>query len=397
MKALEKDRARRYATALELGRDVRRYLDGDPVEASPPSLLYRAGKLARKHRGALLLVAGAVSMLVGAALVSSWLMLLTRPDERPAVTSVSGQPAAAQDEAQRQQAARAKRERLLQIYGAEAAGYAIYRDASRKEKVELRPEPVYVWTNPVRGGGQDGAVYLWTCRGRAEALGSFFSYPATGRRHLSHEFHSLSLSVLDVERTGPHSMTWKPQAPGIAIAPIPEAPDPAQSAVQRLSQMRALARDFSASTKDDQGRTWELRLLPQPLYRYQSTDPDVGDGALFGFVTSAGTDLEALLVIKRAGRAGPAGCSGITPPPDSPIKSSGCDTTARSSFAHRLFCMTSRIRIPSIATAPLPTGTYHRSTRSRDDAWQVIAKSRGPRTSASWPVFAARTLVRQYA
>ena len=69
----------------------------------------------------------------------------------------------------------------MEIYGAEAAEYAIYRDASRKEKVELRPEPVYVWTNPVRGGGQDGAVYVWTCRGRAEALGSFFSYPASGQ------------------------------------------------------------------------------------------------------------------------------------------------------------------------------------------------------------------------
>ena len=47
MKALEKDRRRRYATALELGQDVQRYLDGEPVEASPPSLLYRAGKFAQ--------------------------------------------------------------------------------------------------------------------------------------------------------------------------------------------------------------------------------------------------------------------------------------------------------------------------------------------------------------
>ncbi len=33
--------------------------------------------------------------------------------------------------------------------------------------------------------------------------------------------------------------------------------------------------------------------------------------------------------------------------------------------------MTSRILIPFSATAPLPTGIYHRSTRSRDDAWRV--------------------------
>ncbi len=45
-------------------------------------------------------------------------------------------------------------------------------------------------------------------------------------------------------------------------------------------------------------RNWELRLLTQPLYRYKSTDPDVLDGALFAFVTSAGTDPEALLVLE---------------------------------------------------------------------------------------------------
>jgi hypothetical protein len=209
-----------------------------------------------------------------------------------------GQSPVASDDQATQQAARAKRERLLEIYTGEAEGYSIYRDASRKEKVELRREPVYVWTNPVRGGGQDGAVYVWTCRGRAEVLGSFFSYPANGPRRLSHEFHSLSLSVLDVERSEGRTSTWRPMAAGIEIAPIPGAPGPGSSAAQRLSQVRTLAHDFSASTKDQQDRTWELRLLPQPLYRNESTDPDLSDGALFAFVTSAGTDPEALLMIE---------------------------------------------------------------------------------------------------
>ncbi len=84
MKAIEKDRRRRYATALELGQDVLRHLDGDPVEASPPSLLYRAGKLARKHRAALLIATGVVLMVVGASLMTSWLMLRARPGESTA-------------------------------------------------------------------------------------------------------------------------------------------------------------------------------------------------------------------------------------------------------------------------------------------------------------------------
>jgi serine/threonine protein kinase len=53
MKALEKDRTRRYESANDLGGDIMRYLDGDPVEAGPPSAAYRLKKLAGKYRLAL--------------------------------------------------------------------------------------------------------------------------------------------------------------------------------------------------------------------------------------------------------------------------------------------------------------------------------------------------------
>ena len=54
MKALEKDRNRRYDTANGLAKDVQRYLKGDAVEACPPTLGYRLKKLYHKHRGAVL-------------------------------------------------------------------------------------------------------------------------------------------------------------------------------------------------------------------------------------------------------------------------------------------------------------------------------------------------------
>ncbi len=50
MKALEKDRTRRYGSASELAADVRRHLAYEPVLAGPPSTLYKLRKLARKHR-----------------------------------------------------------------------------------------------------------------------------------------------------------------------------------------------------------------------------------------------------------------------------------------------------------------------------------------------------------
>jgi serine/threonine protein kinase/tRNA 2-selenouridine synthase SelU len=51
LKALEKDRSRRYDTANALARDVQRYLADEVVEARPPSVGYRVSKFVRRHKG----------------------------------------------------------------------------------------------------------------------------------------------------------------------------------------------------------------------------------------------------------------------------------------------------------------------------------------------------------
>jgi tetratricopeptide (TPR) repeat protein len=65
MKALEKDRTRRYGSPSELAADIERHLADQPVLAGPPSAVYRLGKFIRRHR--LGVVAG---LLVFGALVS---------------------------------------------------------------------------------------------------------------------------------------------------------------------------------------------------------------------------------------------------------------------------------------------------------------------------------------
>jgi serine/threonine protein kinase/tetratricopeptide (TPR) repeat protein len=73
MKALEKDRSRRYETVSGLAGDIQRYLEGDPVEAGPPSTAYRLRKLARKHRAVLALGAVLGFALTSATVISVWL------------------------------------------------------------------------------------------------------------------------------------------------------------------------------------------------------------------------------------------------------------------------------------------------------------------------------------
>src|SRR5262249_20340062 len=67
MKALEKDRGRRYETAGAFAADVQRYLDDEPVQACPPSALYRLRKFARRNKAAL---AGA-GLVLAASLVGT--------------------------------------------------------------------------------------------------------------------------------------------------------------------------------------------------------------------------------------------------------------------------------------------------------------------------------------
>ncbi|HVJ82772.1 MAG TPA: serine/threonine-protein kinase, partial [Planctomycetia bacterium] len=64
LKALEKDRSRRYATANGFAMDVQRYLTDEPVEACPPSAAYRLRKFARRNRAAVLAAAAILFVLL---------------------------------------------------------------------------------------------------------------------------------------------------------------------------------------------------------------------------------------------------------------------------------------------------------------------------------------------
>jgi len=72
MKALEKDRSRRYESASALHADIQRFLDNEPVEACPPSLGYRLRKHARRNM-AVLVTSGAVAAALLLGIIgTSW-------------------------------------------------------------------------------------------------------------------------------------------------------------------------------------------------------------------------------------------------------------------------------------------------------------------------------------
>jgi len=139
---------------------------------------------------------------------------------------------------------------------------------------------------------------LWLRDGRPAALGSIWSEPERrlpGRR-IVHEFHALDREKLLVSR--PNALNeWKPQA-GLRRTELPGAEAPAATGGARLLQMRRLAQEFTGYEIDDKEKRWDMRRLPTPLYRYPSAKSEVVDGALFAFVSNAGTDPEVLLLIE---------------------------------------------------------------------------------------------------
>ena len=67
MKALEKDRTRRYGSPSDLAADLQRHLQDQPVLAGPPSAMYRAGKFMRRHRFSVGVAGATLVLLIGFA------------------------------------------------------------------------------------------------------------------------------------------------------------------------------------------------------------------------------------------------------------------------------------------------------------------------------------------
>src|SRR5262249_28425669 len=97
MKALEKDRNRRYETASAFAKDVQRYLADEPVLACPPSLGYRLRKFARRNKGPVLAASVVVLALVVGMIGTTWGMFRATRAEADAVHEAKEKDAALTD------------------------------------------------------------------------------------------------------------------------------------------------------------------------------------------------------------------------------------------------------------------------------------------------------------
>src|SRR5262245_7104925 len=125
--------------------------------------------------------------------------------------------------------------KMLPIYVKEAEAYSFAIETAPKKALELKKEPIFEWSNPVREGLQQGVVFLWLRDGRPSALCSVFSQPhdKPAGRQVIHEFHALDTEKLIVTRPKEALNQWKPEA-GLVRKELPDAGVPAEAAGARL-------------------------------------------------------------------------------------------------------------------------------------------------------------------
>jgi len=86
LKAMRKDRTRRYRSAYEFSDDIRNYLDGKPLIAGPESAAYRMRKLLRKHRVPVATTAAIIAILLIGFVTSTWLYIQAQRAQHARVT-----------------------------------------------------------------------------------------------------------------------------------------------------------------------------------------------------------------------------------------------------------------------------------------------------------------------
>jgi hypothetical protein len=184
--------------------------------------------------------------------------------------------------------AASQRDRQLAKFAADAARFEVVLEAAQPMRLELRKEPVLNW---------DGSAFVWTRSGRPEVIGALWTWtnPKTGLSEYGHAFHSLSEHPITAKVDG--QVIWTPRKAGLDFRPIEGAPAVAADSRRRLVQLRELAAEFSAVFW--KGGRAQLRMLTQPIIRYEPTEGSTRDGAIFAFTnTEFGTDPDALLILE---------------------------------------------------------------------------------------------------
>ena len=174
MKALAKERERRYASAIGLANDVERFLNHEPVSAGPPTAAYRLRKFVRRNRGQvaaaalvlLALVLGVVGTTLGLFEAAAGAIAVTRPRRRRRrPRPSSAKPSAQQAEKRLAQVDEDERDPGLDLQGPEP------QECARRTASRCRRSWASGWTGRRRRSRGRRPATRWPWPGCRSTLG----------------------------------------------------------------------------------------------------------------------------------------------------------------------------------------------------------------------------------
>ncbi len=178
---------------------------------------------------------------------------------------------------------------------------------------QLQPAPLFRYEDQPRGY-VDGTVWRLGEQGRPLALITAELHPRYLNEGPRIVYDFLSLTERSFTAKSSDVPGWKPRGSAVTMQWLPNAPDPAKSAVARLGQLKLLARRFSATQEVMELETSfvHLRLLPREVNRYAPTLNAESDGAIFLFVN--GRNPGIVLLIESDGQEWTYGVGRLSAP-----------------------------------------------------------------------------------
>ena len=170
-------------------------------------------------------------------------------------------------------------------------------DDNQAARWSLHAKPLLRWSNPF-SGVRDGMVIMWTDGARPAVLAQVFPAQEGPLWFIQCQSVASGPFALRDDRR----VLWEPRVAGEKFHPLDGAEAPAEGRAKRLTQLRALAQQFAAfddfriRPSDKETTRYGLRLMTNPVYRYEMPESKIIYGAVFPFVL--GTAPELLLVLE---------------------------------------------------------------------------------------------------
>jgi serine/threonine protein kinase len=261
MKALEKDRGRRYQTAGALARELQRYLKDEPVEACPPSTTYRLQKLARRNKAALLTAAIiAAALVVGTAASVSQAIRATQAEALATVRLNEATEARAHAETNAGKARQAVDDMYTQV----AEKWLAYQPQMEPVQREFLEKALQFYTEFAKETGNDPSVRFETARAhrRIADIQHRLGQPAKAE-------DAFNIAVSQIQSL---------------VVSFPSVPEYRADLAAALHKLGVLLGDTGRSAEEEQVHRRALALEQQLLTEFPDTiayGRDVGRGQWF--------------------------------------------------------------------------------------------------------------------